>query len=48
MTLIAIARAGAAQPAAEDVLWRVWHRTGLARRLATASERGNREGEGAE
>lgn len=46
--LVQIARTGAAEPAAEDVLWRVWSRCGLARRLAATSERGGRDGDRAD
>jgi superfamily I DNA/RNA helicase/RecB family exonuclease len=41
--LIGLARAGAAEPAAEDVLWRIWQRSGLDRRLVADSERGGRD-----
>jgi superfamily I DNA/RNA helicase/RecB family exonuclease len=43
MALIDLARSGAAEPAGEDVLWRIWQRSGLARGLVADSERGGRE-----
>ncbi len=42
--LVALARAGAGEPAAETVLWRVWQRAGMERALLAASERGGRVG----
>ena len=42
--LTALARAGAHEPSAEAVLWRLWEASGLADRLRATSERGGRDG----
>jgi superfamily I DNA/RNA helicase/RecB family exonuclease len=48
VSVMAVARASAQASAAEDALWQVWSRIGLARRLAALSGRGGREGERAD